>query len=81
LVHGLFRKIYSLEYCQTANHLWVQFITEIKQNLKLYFMKKIIFTLLIAFASGLAFTSCTEEEIAPTTENGGATFGDAVKRT
>ena len=34
-------------------------------------MKKIIYTLLIAFASALSFTACTEEEVAPNTENGG----------
>ena len=43
-------------------------------------MKKIIFTLLIAFASAMTFTSCTDEEIAPNTENGGSASGDAVKR-
>lgn len=42
-------------------------------------MKKILYTLLIAFASALSFTACTEEEVAPNTENGGAVVGDAVK--
>jgi hypothetical protein len=28
-------------------------------------MKRIIFTLLIAFASSIAFTACTEDEVAP----------------
>jgi hypothetical protein len=37
-------------------------------------MKKIIFTLLIAFLSAVSFTACTEEEVAPSTENGGATY-------
>ena len=37
-------------------------------------MKKIIFTLLIAFLSAVSFTGCTEEEVAPSTENGGATY-------
>jgi hypothetical protein len=43
-------------------------------------MKKVIFTLLFAFATALSFTACTEEEIAPNTENGGGVFEDAVKR-
>jgi hypothetical protein len=43
-------------------------------------MKKIIFTLLIAFVSALSITSCTEEEVAPNTENGGTVVGDAVAR-
>jgi hypothetical protein len=34
-------------------------------------MKKIIYALLIAVSSSLAFTACTEEEIAPSSENGG----------
>ena len=34
-------------------------------------MKKIIYMLFIAIASAMAITSCTEEEVAPTTENGG----------
>jgi hypothetical protein len=41
-------------------------------------MKKIIFTLLIAFASSFAFTACTEEEVAPAeavpSNGGGAGF-------
>ena len=41
-------------------------------------MKKIIYTLLIVFASAMSFTSCTEEEVAPSTENGG-TVGDIGK--
>lgn len=44
-------------------------------------MKKIIFTLLIAFATTFAFTSCTEEEIAPNTENGGAVLEESMNRT
>lgn len=43
-------------------------------------MKKIIFTLLLAFASALTISSCTEEEIAPNTENGGTVSSDAVTR-
>jgi hypothetical protein len=34
-------------------------------------MKKIIFTILVVFASAMSFTACTEEEVAPNTENGG----------
>ncbi|MGC3945598.1 MAG: hypothetical protein QM762_13945 [Chryseolinea sp.] len=35
-------------------------------------MKKVIYSLLIAFAASMAFTACTEEEVAPTTVmNGG----------
>lgn len=34
-------------------------------------MKKFIYTLVIVLATGLTITSCTEEEIAPSTENGG----------
>lgn len=35
-------------------------------------MKKIIYTLLIAFSTSMAFVACTEEEVAPTTVmNGG----------
>lgn len=54
-----------------TNHLWVQFTTEIKQNLNSNFMKKIVYVILIAFASSIAFTACTEEEVAPSAENGG----------
>ncbi|MEO5602408.1 MAG: hypothetical protein ABIR06_15920 [Cyclobacteriaceae bacterium] len=41
-------------------------------------MKRIIFTLLIAISSAMTFTSCTEEEVAPNTENGGAVFKEPV---
>jgi hypothetical protein len=35
-------------------------------------MKKVIYMLLFAIASSIAFTACTEEEVAPTTVmNGG----------
>jgi hypothetical protein len=36
-------------------------------------MKKIVYILLFAFVTALAFTSCTEEEVTPSTEldNGG----------
>ena len=43
-------------------------------------MKRIIYALLIAFACASSFTSCTEEEVAPSTENGGTAEGDWVKR-
>jgi hypothetical protein len=42
-------------------------------------MKKLILTLLIAFASALTFTACTEEEIAPSSENGGTVVRDVVR--
>ena len=41
-------------------------------------MKKIIYTLLFALASSLAFTSCTEEEVSPDahySNGGGAGLG------
>ena len=38
-------------------------------------MKKIIYILLVAIASALTITSCTEENVAPKTENGGGTGG------
>lgn len=34
-------------------------------------MKKIICALLIAVSSAFIFTACTEEEVAPSTANGG----------
>lgn len=37
-------------------------------------MKKVIFALLVAFVTTLSVTGCTEEEVAPSTENGGATY-------
>lgn len=43
-------------------------------------MKKIIVTLLFAIVSSLAFVSCTEEEIAPSSGNGGGVFEEPVKR-
>jgi len=43
-------------------------------------MKKLLYTLLIAFVCALAFTSCTEEEVTPSTElNGGGTGIDPLK--
>lgn len=34
-------------------------------------MKKFIYIALFALVSSLTFASCTEEEVAPSTENGG----------
>jgi hypothetical protein len=41
-------------------------------------MKKFIYILLVAVTSSLTITSCTEEEVAPSTEleNGGTTSSD-----
>jgi hypothetical protein len=36
-------------------------------------MKKFIYILLLALASSMTVVSCTEEEVAPSTENGGIT--------
>lgn len=44
-------------------------------------MKKVIFTLLIAFISSLSITSCTEEEVTPNAENGGGAESDIVINT
>lgn len=46
-------------------------INQPNNSLTTKIMKKIIYTLLIAVSSSLVFTACTEEEIAPTAENGG----------
>lgn len=45
-------------------------------------MKKVIYTLLIAFSSSLLLTACTEEEVAPAIKENttGPDFGDAVKK-
>lgn len=46
-------------------------------------MKKIIYTLAIALFSTFAFTSCTEEEVAPSTQETstvGVNYGDEVKK-
>ena len=42
-------------------------------------MKKIIYALVIALSSSMVFTACTEEEVAPSTENGGTYPSDPVK--
>lgn len=34
-------------------------------------MKKVIFTLLLALAASVSIISCTEEEVAPSADNGG----------
>lgn len=44
-------------------------------------MKKLIYILLFASVTALSFTSCTEEEITPSTElgeNGGGTGSDPI---
>lgn len=44
-------------------------------------MKKVIYILLIAFSSAIVFQSCTEDEVAPSTQNlGGENVGDMVKK-
>ena len=44
-------------------------------------MKKIIYILLITFVSTATITSCTEEEVVPSTElNGGGGAADPLKR-
>ncbi|MGC1242345.1 MAG: hypothetical protein WA874_12180 [Chryseosolibacter sp.] len=35
-------------------------------------MKKFVYIALLAIASSMTIVSCTEEEVAPSTENGGA---------
>ncbi len=44
-------------------------------------MKKIVFALLFALATSMALQSCTEEEVAPNTENGGGVFESSTNRT
>ncbi len=40
-------------------------------------MKKVFYMILIAFATSMAITACTEEEVAPSTVmNGGGDFKD-----
>lgn len=39
-------------------------------------MKKIIYILLLAFASSMTMTACTEEEIRPEYSNGGGGISD-----
>ena len=36
-------------------------------------MKKFIYAIVIALSCSMALTACTEEEVAPSTENGGGT--------
>lgn len=43
-------------------------------------MKRIIITMLFAIVSAFSIVSCTEEEIAPSTDNGGAVFEEPVKK-
>lgn len=44
-------------------------------------MKKLFYILLISFVSSLAITACTEEDVAPATENnsGGTGSGDPLR--
>jgi len=39
-------------------------------------MKRIVYAILIAFASSIAFTACTEEEVAPSSTDNGGTMPD-----
>ncbi len=39
-------------------------------------MKKFIYILLFTFATSIAFTACTEEEVTPSTEFNGGGVGD-----
>jgi hypothetical protein len=39
-------------------------------------MKKIIFTILVVFASAMSFTACTEEAVTPTNSGNGGTVPD-----
>jgi hypothetical protein len=40
-------------------------------------MKKLIYILLLSFVTAVSFTSCTEEDVKPSTElNGGGTGSD-----
>jgi hypothetical protein len=44
-------------------------------------MKKIIFTVLIAFATSLVITSCTEDEVTPHADSPvGSVTGESVRR-
>jgi hypothetical protein len=42
-------------------------------------MKKFIYSLILVAISFSAFTSCTEEEVKPQTEQGGSTGGNPIK--
>jgi hypothetical protein len=44
-------------------------------------MKKFFYIFLIAFASSMAITSCTEEEVKPSSgDNGGGAANDPIRR-
>ena len=43
-------------------------------------MKRIIYAVLIAVSSALSITACTEEEVIPSTENGGGLEADPIKK-
>jgi hypothetical protein len=66
----------DLNNTPTLNHQFSSKETDFK-NLKPLTMKKVIYILMFVLLSGATFSSCTEEEIAPTTElNGGGTAMD-----
>lgn len=43
-------------------------------------MKKIVLALLFVVSTAMTFVSCTEEEIAPGSDNGGGVVEEPVKR-
>lgn len=43
-------------------------------------MKKFIITFLVVISSGLLLGACTEEDIKPSSGNGGGVFEEPVKR-
>lgn len=42
-------------------------------------MKKLIYSMILVALSFTAFTSCTEEEVKPQTDQGGSSGGSAIK--
>jgi hypothetical protein len=54
--------------------------TETKQNLTPIEMKKFIYILVLSLVCAVSFTSCTEEEVAPSSEleNGGGTASEKM---
>ena len=58
-------------------HIYFILSQLINHFLNLNYMKKIIYILLIGFTSLVTFSSCTEEEVKPSTEfNGGGAPSD-----
>ena len=43
-------------------------------------MKKVFLILLMAFASAITITSCTEEEVKPSSDNGGGAANEPIRR-